>query len=294
VPAYNLATKIGGLIMAPTNVAKVATNYTARRAIVSNAKCNACHVQLGVKPQFHVGQRNDAPTCAFCHNTNRVNSGWSANAKDAIHSLHAASKRVNKFSWEVSAGAKYWGVTFPGANTSNRPTLKNCEMCHLAGMYDFSNSAYTSATTTYRQGTTTNITGPALADRLLYTTVATGTIPADAQAIITGSETVPGTYYSPFVTPGAAYGAGFGFSTTTGAITPAADTTLVISPVTASCYSCHDTALAKAHMVQFGGSIYEARSSALAKKEQCLLCHGTAQNVSNVTVPTIKAIHRWW
>lgn len=291
VPAYDLATKIGGLIMAPPNVAKAATGYTARRAIVSNAKCNACHVQLGVKPQFHVGQRNDAPTCAFCHNTNRVNSGWSANAKDAIHALHAASKRVNKYSWEVSAGIKYWTVTFPGSNTSNRPTLKNCETCHLSGMYDFSNATY--ASTTLKKGGV-DVTGPALSDRLLYTTVATGTTPATIQSILLGTEAVPGTYYSPFVTAGTAYGAGFSFTASTGAIVDAAATTLVISPISAACYSCHDTDLAKAHMVQFGGSIYEGRTAALAKKETCLVCHGTAQNISNTAVPTIKAVHRWW
>ncbi|HIJ87165.1 MAG TPA: OmcA/MtrC family decaheme c-type cytochrome [Desulfuromonadales bacterium] len=292
VPPYDLTTKIGGLIMAPTNVVKVATGYSGRRAIVANAKCNACHVQLGVKPQFHVGQRNDAPTCSFCHNTNRVNSGWSANLKDSIHSLHAASKRDTRFSWEVSAGAKYWAVTLPGTNASNRPVLKNCEMCHLAGMYDFSNSAYTS--TTYNKGGVAVTGAPALTDRLLYSTYATGLIPLDAQFIVTGLETVPAAYYSPFVTPGANYGTGFAFSAATGAITPAADTTLVMSPITAACYSCHFSSLPRAHMIMFGGSIYEPRSSALAKKEQCLLCHGTAQNVSNVTVPTIKAIHRWW
>lgn len=57
-------------------MAKLATGVTgntARRAIVTNAKCSDCHA----------GQRNDAPTCTFCHNVNRVNSGWGVNTPAA-------------------------------------------------------------------------------------------------------------------------------------------------------------------------------------------------------------------
>jgi hypothetical protein len=38
-------------------------------------------------------------------------------------------------------------------------------------------------------------------------------------------------------------------------------------------------------MVSNGGSIYEARSTALLKTEQCILCHGTGK------VADIKAMH---
>ncbi|QWV98270.1 OmcA/MtrC family decaheme c-type cytochrome [Geomonas nitrogeniifigens] len=270
--AYNAATNVGGLIVVTPNVWKVATNYSARRTIVSNAKCNACHVALGIAPTFHSGQRNDAPTCVFCHNVNRVNSGWGVNAKDAIHAIHAGAKRTNKFSWEVSAGDKYWDISYPGY-------LRDCEQCHVAGTYDFSASASSSAVTA-----------------LLPTTVATGNVPATVPTIVTGNETVPGTYYAPQLVPfaGQALGSGFSFAGATGTPTNAAGTTLINSPISAACYSCHDTAQAKAHMVANGGSIYEARSTALLKSETCLVCHGTAQNTLNTTVPTIKAVHRWW
>ncbi|MBJ6752614.1 OmcA/MtrC family decaheme c-type cytochrome [Geomonas anaerohicana] len=270
--AYNGTNNQGGLIVVTPNVWKVATGYTARRTIVSNAKCNACHVALGIAPTFHAGQRNDAPTCSFCHNVNKVNSGWGVNAKDAIHAIHAGAKRTNKYSWEVSAGDKYWEISYPGY-------LRDCEQCHVAGTYDFSTTS-------------------AVVPNLLPTTVATGNVPATVPTIVTGSETVPGTYYAPQLNvpslKGQALGAGFSFAGGTGTPTDAVGTTLIISPISAACYSCHDTAQAAAHMVANGGSIYEARSTALLKTETCLVCHGTAQNTLNTTVPTIKAVHRWW
>src|SRR5206468_1448189 len=51
---------VGGLIVPPPDVSKVATGFTGRRAIVDNSKCGSCHVSLGVGPDFHAGQRNDA------------------------------------------------------------------------------------------------------------------------------------------------------------------------------------------------------------------------------------------
>jgi OmcA/MtrC family decaheme c-type cytochrome len=253
------------------NAWKVATGYTGRRLIVDNAKCNACHAALGVSPTYHSGNRNDAQTCTFCHNVNRTNSGWPVNINYDVHAIHGAAMRANKFSWEVSAGAKYWEVGYPGL-------LKNCEMCHVAGMYDFSVTASSSAV-----------------PNLLMTTAASGTQPAVVPSIITGTEAVPGTYYSPFVTAGAAYGVTFAYNANTSVTTPPAATTLVLSPISAACSGCHDSAAARAHMQANGGSVFDPRSTALASTEQCLVCHGTANNAAfNETVPTIKAVHRWW
>ena len=58
----------GGLVRNGLFKKLVATGYTARRAIVDNAKCNSCHDQLGTSPVFHGGARNDGTICAFCHN----------------------------------------------------------------------------------------------------------------------------------------------------------------------------------------------------------------------------------
>jgi cytochrome c551/c552 len=62
-------------------------------------------------------------------------------------------------------------------------------------------------------------------------------------------------------------------------------TTLVNSPVTTSCFSCHDSDQAVSHMKVNGGSIYAPRATALANPEQCLVCHGTGR------IADIKAMH---
>jgi OmcA/MtrC family decaheme c-type cytochrome len=257
--AYNSSNKTGGLVPAIPNVTKVATGYTGRRAIVDNALCNKCHEKLGpfTAEAFHAGQRNDGPTCSWCHNPNRTSSGWSADSEYYIHAIHGASKRAKKFTWHAATTTESFAdVGFPGI-------LKNCETCHVAGSYDFSASASSSA----------------LANRL-YRTVATGSFNASSSALTAFQ-------LSPYVdTTGATnYGSGFSFSATTGATTAAAGTTLVNSPIAGACFACHDSDLAKQHMEANGGSLYAARTAALAKSEQCMLCHASGK------VADIKVMH---
>ncbi|HET9596673.1 MAG TPA: hypothetical protein VFP65_13880, partial [Anaeromyxobacteraceae bacterium] len=146
---YDAATRIGGLLVPAPNVKKVATGYTARRQIVDNKKCQACHVTLGANPSFHAGQRNDGESCSWCHNPNQNNSGWSGNAKDMIHALHAGTaagvklpdgslspgtgKRSFPYTWHATISEGFWEVTFPGPRN-------NCEACHAT---QFSDSAKT-------------------------------------------------------------------------------------------------------------------------------------------------------
>ncbi|WP_243322852.1 OmcA/MtrC family decaheme c-type cytochrome [Geothrix sp. SG200] len=274
--AYDPVTTKGGLSVPAPNVTKLVSGtlpagfavQKARRSIVSNQKCNDCHAYLGVFTEkvYHAGERNDAPTCTFCHNVNRVNSGWGVNIKDAVHAIHAADKRANKFSWEVSAGDYYWEVTYPAI-------LNNCEACHVAGSYDFSNS-----------------TNAAALPNLLWTTVATGTTPATINYVKgDGTDVLPGTYYSPFVTAATTYGSGYAFNVNAGNTganyTNAASTTLVSSPITAACSSCHDSAAEIAHFRGNGGAFYEPRATALLKVEQCMVCHGPGRTAD------IKAVH---
>ena len=68
-------------------------------------------------------------------------------------------------------------------------------------------------------------------------------------------------------------------------MTDAAATTRVTSPMVTVCMACHDSDLATGHFKANGGSVYEARSTALAKDEQCMLCHGTDRTAD------IKVMH---
>jgi OmcA/MtrC family decaheme c-type cytochrome len=246
----------GGLIVPVPDAWKTATSYTARRTIVETARCNDCHGFLGVAPTFHVGQRNDGPTCTFCHTANGVNSGWSYNIKDAVHAIHAAGMRNTDYTWEITAGATFWEVEYP-------QKLYKCEACHLPGTYDYSASTYLGSSSTNSSVAS-----------MLWSTVATGTY------------TVGSTTLSPYVQAGVAYGTGFTFSASFGTGVNAAGTTLVVSPITAACSACHDGSNAINHMLANGGVFYGPRNSVRSvTQEQCLMCHGPN------TTASIKAVH---
>jgi OmcA/MtrC family decaheme c-type cytochrome len=276
--------KRGGLIVIAPTVQRLATGYTARRAIVDDAKCNKCHQELGAftEDAFHAGQRNDATTCSWCHTPNRTSSGWSADSTSYIHAIHSGNKRDVPFTWHAEeVGESFAGVKFPGV-------LKNCEGCHIRGAYDFSASASQSA----------------LPNRL-YRTVATGIFNGTPDTFTTGCTTSPpppstGPYVSdcmstdlsvyslsPYVIKDNAtdYGSGFSVAASTGVPTDAAGTTLVNSPIATACFACHDSVLARTHMEINNGSIYEMRSVALGTLETCMVCHDTGR------IADIKVMH---
>jgi OmcA/MtrC family decaheme c-type cytochrome len=220
----------------------------ARRTIVANSKCNGCHVSIGAAPTFHAGQRNDGPSCTWCHNPNRTSSGWSANAKDFLHSLHAGRIREVPFNWHASApGEDFSGVGFPAA-------LDTCTACHVTGGNDFSNAAVQSQF-----------------PNMLDSSVGVGVYNSDPVTNATGWFQI-----SPYVVSDNVfnYGAGFSYNAGTNVTTQAAATTLVKSPITSACSACHDSPAQIAHMETNGGSFYQTRTVAAGRVEQCLICHG--------------------
>jgi OmcA/MtrC family decaheme c-type cytochrome len=253
LPAYPLSTdgkRQGGLAVPAANVSKVATGYTGRRAIVDNARCENCHGALGVAPTFHAGQRNDGPTCAFCHTPNRTSSGWSAGSKYFIHAIHAGRKRTVDYTWHATeVGPGYDEVEFPG-------TLNTCTTCHIPNTYDFTNEANLNAIR-----------------NMPVTAVGTGKYNSDPMTNSTFF-TLSGYVTADNVTD---YGPGFSYNVATGVTTPAAPTTLVVSQITTACSACHDTTVAINHMKTNGGLFYTPRSTAVTpggSQEQCMLCHG--------------------
>jgi len=294
---YSATTYQGGLAVPAPNVWMPAAGQAVRRSIVAQANCETCHKNLGVftNSVFHDGQRNNAPSCTFCHNTLGVDDGWGYNIKEVVHSLHASSKRTTPFTWQASH--QYWNLTYPAL-------LNNCEACHLPGTYDLSANA-------------------AAVPNLLWTTIATGTFTGSTLATPTSAYSATTTYLSPAVTSGVNYGSGFSVNTgvaaknvnvntslpvaqqtvvsqAVGATVEADPTTLVNSPIASACYACHDTKTAAAHMINNGGTLGSPRStvatsvagvntvaigSAPAVTEQCLVCHGTG------AMADIKVVH---
>jgi OmcA/MtrC family decaheme c-type cytochrome len=264
VPAYPKGIRL----REPAFVMKTADGYTARRPVVSNAKCNNCHGQLGVSPSFHSGARNNGEGCAFCHQpdtatghtgaANNYGGGWSVQAKNLIHGIHGASKREQDYTYEATAAnPKGFGiVTYPGI-------LKQCETCHVAGSYDFSAAANAAA-----------------ASNLLWTT--------DAKGDMTNAGGAPSIGLSPWVT-----------TLGRGQVSYATDN-LVSSPIAASCFGCHDSTAAIGHMQSQGGTLVSSASTVstdtagvggvpsgtgnraaagfhFTKLEACLVCHGTGK-----------------
>ena len=253
----------------PAFAIKTATGETPRRAIVSNAKCNSCHGQLGVGPSFHSGARNNGEGCAICHqpitSTGHVGvkysfgGGWNVGVKNLVHSIHASGMRGQAFSYEATAAnpGGFQEVTYPGV-------LNKCEQCHVAGSYDFSAAANAAAL-----------------PNLLWTTDAKGNMLNDAT---TNPTSIASIGLSPWVT-----------SLGKGQIDYTADN-LVTSPVTSSCFGCHDSKAAVAHMQLNGGTVYGSvsavsvsktgdRSMGFTKVESCMVCHASGK------VADIKAAH---
>jgi OmcA/MtrC family decaheme c-type cytochrome len=243
----------GGLQVVVDNVGKTAIGKAGRRPIVDNARCLDCHAQLGIGPTFHSGGRNDGVLCAVCHTPNRTSSGWSASSRSFVHAIHAARFREVPFNWTSTTNVALYGeVEFP-----NR--VNNCVSCHLPGTYAFSGLS---------EATMASIP---------YLTVATGNLVAATNAV------------SPYAV-GTVYGSGYSYNAATaaGVVTAAQGNTLVTSPITAACVSCHDSSPAYSHMELNGGMFYNWRSSMPGQfgvQESCMVCHGAG------SIADIKAVH---
>jgi OmcA/MtrC family decaheme c-type cytochrome len=276
----------GGLVNVAPNVWIVGTGFNGRRTIVNNASCKNCHGALGAAPTFHAGNRNDGASCSFCHNQNGNDNGWSYNAKDAIHALHAGNLagivlpdltvsnstdglRSVPFGWQAkSASLGYWDVELPGPHSY-------CEACHVPGGYDFSLPDSQAALPNLLWSTEATGSPTAGYNMAPYVVAAT---PVTTGNVTTGYQgNVACTVAAPCTCTSAAacteYGNGFSFSAATGVTAAPAAGTLVTSPITAACVACHDNRADRAHMEENGGSFYVARGAATAV-EQCLICHG--------------------
>jgi OmcA/MtrC family decaheme c-type cytochrome len=352
VPTGSLSTQLttgmpnitGGLIVIAPNVQKVASAgcptanndatqcvltgssagaYIARRPIVEDARCNACHQELGTftEDAFHAGQRNDGTTCSWCHTPNRTSSAWSADSTSFVHAIHAGAKRADKYTWHAASTTEgFWDITYPGV-------LNQCETCHLPNTYDFSASASASVVDnrlyrTVGQGYYVGTVG-ALIPSFSYssTAVPPGCVKPD---IGYSAQTDVGVFainqyanYGPVaangsvdgttnVTSGTNYGAGFSYNAGTaaagsnqckpdgtaynipaGGTYPADPTTLVTSPTVTVCIACHDSSQAVAHFKINAASVYEPRSTALSKPETCLVCHGQGR-IGDISVMHAK------
>ena len=198
-----------------------------------------------------------------------------ANSNTFIHGIHGAEKRTNPYLWAATSTTDNFSlIGYPGV-------LKDCNQCHVANTVNY------------------GATGMTVQPNLLWPTGATGKFdPASTTAFRN----------SPYITVDNVKNYGNNFSYTAAGATVSAYTTsagttvaahvagaggetvqadaasLVSSPISAACFSCHDTQSAKNHMVTNGGAVYEARSTALTKGEACLVCHGAGKEFDAAVV----------
>jgi OmcA/MtrC family decaheme c-type cytochrome len=100
------------------------SKVAARRQVVSNDKCAACHVDLTF---VHSATRADTQECAICHNPTLTDSSKaSVSFASQIHSIHRGDALVNPY---VIGGRNYQDVGFPG-------DLRDCAVCHVNGSYN--------------------------------------------------------------------------------------------------------------------------------------------------------------
>jgi OmcA/MtrC family decaheme c-type cytochrome len=97
----------------------------ARRQVVSDAKCMACHSNLTF---VHGGTRGTVQECTVCHNPSLVDgtSKQSVNFAWMIHSIHRGEGLANPY---VLGTTNYQEVRFPG-------DVRDCNSCHVNNSYN--------------------------------------------------------------------------------------------------------------------------------------------------------------
>lgn len=252
------------------SVVKMVGSDTARRSVVEPNKCGNCHEVF----EGHGGNRNiglgseGIVVCVVCHNPGIVTSGRGiADATLAAYSFTAAENTL-LLNWGVTKAAPNAALSFPQVSNNFK------DMIHgLHAGKDRTNPIRIARDATSRgvinliDGANIGFPGNLNNCESCHKAGTYSSVPANT--LLTSVE----------ADDGARTGAG-------GSRIPAdAKTSLnqpnladkVTTPFTAACVSCHDGAVAKAHMATQGGQILVARSAANAAGEACAVCHAAGK-----------------
>lgn len=122
----------------------------ARRAVVDDAKCNACHATITA----HSGVNRGVQYCAFCHNPNKSNDTQVARFENAIivaqsmdmkvliHKIHRGTALTQPYivgGTPAPTVANPSGTPIDFGSMTGFPVGSNlgaCKTCHLPGTYD--------------------------------------------------------------------------------------------------------------------------------------------------------------
>jgi len=101
-------------------------NAVARRQVVDDAKCEACHLNLSL----HGNNRHDVTYCSTCHTPDRLDIAdvpESVHMKWMIHKIHRGADLENGYVVIRSRG------TYDFSNIHFTGDLRNCDACHVNG-----------------------------------------------------------------------------------------------------------------------------------------------------------------
>ncbi|MGB7453056.1 MAG: OmcA/MtrC family decaheme c-type cytochrome, partial [Lysobacterales bacterium] len=102
------------------------SSAVARRKVVDDAKCEACHLNLSL----HGGNRHDVTYCSTCHTPDRLDIATPAESvhmKWMIHKIHRGAELENGYEVIRSRGDfDFSHIEFTG-------DLRNCDACHVNG-----------------------------------------------------------------------------------------------------------------------------------------------------------------
>jgi OmcA/MtrC family decaheme c-type cytochrome len=243
-----------------TPSAVVAVNSDeARREVVDNTKCASCHEWF----EAHGGNRvYDMQVCVLCHNPNLSSSGRTIDdpveTRQELVDIYGADplaypEATNNFKDMIH------GIHGSEIRETDYVFARNFGFRPGGGLYNWSEVTFPGRTenclTCHYPETYALPIGEwldeSIAERVLPTTnrttgVADGMDATLADAIA-ARETVPN------------------------------PTDWVITPITASCYACHDSEMAQKHMEQNGGDINVNRNDAV-NDETCVICHGEGRS----------------
>ena len=259
---------------------------TARRQIVSNDKCNACHAFVGIpiKPEpgsdvFHSGVRNNSESCEVCHNWARAgsytgmadgstfNESW--NFKRMVHAIHGGVKRT----YPYTHGNDYVGAFGKnGLLLADGVTKLQTVNGGAAEVINYS------AEVAYPQGPN-NCNACHVNDSWKQN----GAVLGSALVSNSLSKNSAGTAYTnPGLDRFLASGACVGQTGTKAGLNLACASTdwskiPVVSPKAAVCTSCHDSGGVQTHVVTMGGGTFGTftQGDLFAGKvfEACTGCH---------------------
>lgn len=232
----------------------------ARREVVDNAKCNQCHEQVS----FHGGSRSgEALVCVMCHNPN--NTDVNDRATDIGGGLDAAATLDNKREESVDFRRMIHGIHAGAQTNYDGSDAHGFRQQGLViggtSSHDYSNTRFPGI---LQDCETCHLPGTYELDGDWASPTRNGILASTTDSAPTSTDAA---------------------SLALEILDPAID--LNISPSAAVCSSCHDSDIAREHMIVPGGAVFDQTQGVITSTvvETCAVCHGPGRFVD------VEAVH---